>query len=128
VAIRHDPAQGDAAHMRCWRPIEKLPPRQRAVLILREVLRWRAKDVADLLGVSVPSVNSALQRARAKLAARQAGATDRSAPLDDVGRVMVARLVDALARHDFDTLVTVLRRDVRRPMPPWESLGGIEAA
>jgi RNA polymerase sigma-70 factor, ECF subfamily len=106
-----------------------LPPRQRAVLILREVLRWRAKEVADLLGVSVPSVNSALQRARAKLAARQVGTTGRHAPrLDDVRRASIARFVDAFARHDFDTLVEILSEDITRPMPPYDSLRGVEAA
>jgi RNA polymerase sigma-70 factor, ECF subfamily len=106
-----------------------LPPRQRAVLILREVLRWRAKEVADLLGVSVPSVNSALQRARAKLAARRAGTTGRDAPqLDDVGSASIARFVDAFARNDFDTLVEILSEDITRPMPPYDSLRGVEAA
>jgi RNA polymerase sigma-70 factor, ECF subfamily len=108
--------------------LRHLPPRQRAVLILREVLRWRAKEVAELLGVTVPSVNSALQRARATLAARRAGATRRPAPLDDVGRALVARFVDAFARHDFNALVTVVSEDVPPPMPPSESLGGSAAA
>ena len=102
-------------------------PRQRSVLILREVLRWRAKEVADLLGATVPSVNSALQRARATLAARQADDTGRPA-LDDVGRALIARFVDAFARHDFDTLVAVLSEDVTRPMSPSESLDDIAAA
>jgi RNA polymerase sigma-70 factor (ECF subfamily) len=104
--------------------LRQLPPRQRAVLILREVLRWRAKEVADLLGTTVPSVNSALQRARAKLAARQLGATRRHAPLDDAGRALVTRFVDAFARHDFDAIVDVLSEDVPPPMPPSESLDG----
>jgi RNA polymerase sigma-70 factor, ECF subfamily len=107
--------------------LRQLPPRQRSVLILREVLRWRAKEVADLLGATVPSVNSALQRARATLAARQADDTGRPA-LDDVGRALIARFVDAFARHDFDTLVAVLSEDVTRPMSPSESLDGIAAA
>ena len=107
--------------------LRQLPPRQRSVLILREVLRWRAKEVADLLGATVPSVNSALQRARATLAARQADDTGRPA-LDDVGRALIARFVEAFARHDFDTLVAVLSEDVTRPTSPSESLEGIAAA
>jgi RNA polymerase sigma-70 factor (ECF subfamily) len=86
----------------------ELLPRQRTVLFLRDVLRWRAREVADLLGVSVPSVNSLLQRARATLATRQLGDADRSASIDDAGRALVACFADALARHDFDALVGVL--------------------
>jgi RNA polymerase sigma-70 factor, ECF subfamily len=107
--------------------LRQLPPRQRSVLILREVLRWRAKEVADLLGATVPTVNSALQRARATLAARQADDTGRPA-LDDVGRALIARFVDAFARHDFDTLVAVLSEDVTGPMAQSESLEGVAAA
>jgi RNA polymerase sigma-70 factor, ECF subfamily len=99
----------------------QLPPRQRAVLILREVLRWQAKEVADFLGTTVPSVNSALQRARATLSARHYDDVDAPAALDAAGRASVARLVDAFARHDLDTLVAILREDVRRPMPRCES-------
>jgi RNA polymerase sigma-70 factor, ECF subfamily len=107
--------------------LRQLPPRQRSVLILREVLRWRAKEVADLLGVTVPSVNSALQRARATLAARQVADTG-PAPLDDAGRALIARFVDALTCRDFDTVVAVLSKDVTRPVSRNESLGGIAAA
>lgn len=78
------------------------------------MLRWRAKEVADLLSVTVPSVNSALQRARATLAARKAGDTDRTASFDKANRALVARLLDALARDDFDAIVAVLHEDVTR--------------
>jgi RNA polymerase sigma-70 factor, ECF subfamily len=108
--------------------LRQLPPRQRSVLILREVLRWRAKEVADLLGATVPSVNSALQRARATLAARRVADAGRPPPLDDAGRVLIARFVDAFARHDFDTLVAVLSEDVTGPMAQSESLEGVAAA
>jgi RNA polymerase sigma-70 factor, ECF subfamily len=108
--------------------LRQLPPRQRSVLILREVLRWRAKEVADLLGATVPSVNSALQRARATLAARQVGDADRPTRLDDVGRDLIASLADALERDDFDMLVAVLSEDVTGSMPESESLDRVAAA
>ena len=101
--------------------VRRLPPRQRAVLFLCDVLRWRAREVADLFGVTVPSVNSALQRARATLAARQVGDTDRTASLDEADRALVARFVDAFARHDFDAIVPVLCEDVTRSMRPHKS-------
>jgi RNA polymerase sigma-70 factor, ECF subfamily len=101
--------------------VRRLPPRQRAVLFLRDVLRWRAREVADLFGVTVPSVNSALQRARATLAARKVGDTARTASLDEADRALVARFVDAFARHDFDAIVAVLCEDVTRSRRPHQS-------
>jgi RNA polymerase sigma-70 factor (ECF subfamily) len=101
--------------------VRRLPPRQRAVLFLRDVLRWRAREVADLFGVTVPSVNSALQRARATLAARKVGDTARTASLDEADRALVARFVDAFARHDFDAIVAVLCEDLTRSRRPHQS-------
>ena len=92
----------------------RLPPRQRAVLILREVVHWRAQEVADLLGVTVVSVNSALQRARATLAARPVDETVGLRPLDDEQRGFVARFADAFARHDVVALVAIVHDDVTR--------------
>jgi RNA polymerase sigma-70 factor, ECF subfamily len=92
--------------------VRRLPPRQRAVLFLRDVLRWRAREVGDLFGVTVPSVNSALQRARATLAARKVDDTDRTASLDEADRTLVARFADAFERHDFDAIVAMLSEDV----------------
>jgi RNA polymerase sigma-70 factor (ECF subfamily) len=102
--------------------LQHLPPRQRAVLILREVLRWRADEVADLLDTSVQSVNSALQRARATLATRQQEETSASWPteLDDDQRAMLDRYVDAFERYDMDALTAVLREDAAWSMPPYE--------
>jgi RNA polymerase sigma-70 factor (ECF subfamily) len=92
----------------------RLPPRQRAVLILREVVRWRAQEVADLLGVTVVSVNSALQRARATLAARPVDDTVRLPHPEDAERRLIARFVDAFARHDVGALVAIVHDDVTR--------------
>jgi RNA polymerase sigma-70 factor (ECF subfamily) len=97
--------------------LQHLPPRQRAVLILREVLRWQAAEVAELLDTSVASVNSALQRARATLAERDVGAA--SAPVDAEQRELLARYVDAFERYDIDSLVTLLHEDAVQSMPPY---------
>jgi RNA polymerase sigma-70 factor (ECF subfamily) len=88
--------------------VQHLPPRQRAVLILREVLRWRASEVAELLGTSVPSVNSALQRARATL---RMAPTLAPAGLDPAGAQLLTRYVNAFERDDIDALTSVLHDD-----------------
>ena len=80
---------------RSSRALQQLPPRQRAVLILCEVLRWKASEVAELLDTSVASVNSALQRARATLEASEANAATPTAPLDDADRALLERYVEA---------------------------------
>ena len=100
--------------------LQHLPPRQRAVLILREVLRWKATEVAELLDTSVASVNSALQRARATLADADVEATDSSRPMDDEQRALLARYVDAFERYDLDSLTSLLREDATWSMPPYE--------
>lgn len=91
-----------------------LSPRQRAVLILREVLRWPAVDVAELLDTSVAAVNSALQRARAALATGNAAAAVRSVPADQHEQALLARSVDAFERFDVDELVSLLRTNSRK--------------
>jgi RNA polymerase sigma-70 factor (ECF subfamily) len=99
--------------------LQFLPARQRAVLILREVLRWQASEVAELLDSSVASVNSALQRARATLSAREADAP----PADVVTgeqRELLTRYVDAFERYDITSLVTLVREDVIMSMPPYD--------
>jgi RNA polymerase sigma-70 factor (ECF subfamily) len=97
--------------------LQHLPPRQRAVLILREVLRWQATEVAELLGTSVASVNSALQRARATLAAR-----DVSDPptVDAQQRALLDRYVNAFERYDITSLVSLLHDDAVMSMPPYD--------
>jgi RNA polymerase sigma-70 factor, ECF subfamily len=99
--------------------LQHLPPRQRAVLILREVLRWQASEVAELLDTSVASVNSALQRARAtidQLDLDAGGAAD----VDDAEqRELLAGYVAAFERYDIDSLVKLLRDDAQFSMPPF---------
>ena len=98
--------------------LQHLPPRQRAVLILREVLRWRASEVAELLDTSVASVNSALQRARATLSTTKLDAP--AEPMDDERRALLARYVDAFERYDMDSLTSLLHQDATWSMPPYE--------
>jgi RNA polymerase sigma-70 factor (ECF subfamily) len=100
--------------------LQHLPPQQRAVLILREVLSWRAAEVADLLGTSVAAVNSALQRARATLAARDLDSSQPVAPMDDSDRELLARYLDAFERYDMDELTSLLHEDATQSMPPYE--------
>jgi RNA polymerase sigma-70 factor (ECF subfamily) len=99
--------------------LQYLPARQRAVLILREVLRWRASEVAELLDTTEVSVNSALQRARATLAERNVSATSVVMPADDAQKELLARYVDAFERFDIQAMVALLHEDVVMSMPPW---------
>jgi RNA polymerase sigma-70 factor (ECF subfamily) len=99
--------------------LQHLPPRQRAVLILREVLRWHAKEVAELLDTSVASVNSALQRARATLDDLDLDAHDRVA-LDTDQQELLAQYLSAFERYDIPALVSLLHDDVNFSMPPYE--------
>ena len=98
--------------------LQHLPPRQRAVLILREVLRWQASEVAELLDTSVASVNSALQRARATLDGVEVDDTSR-ASVDPAQAEILGRYVQAFERYDIDSLVTLLHDEVKFCMPPY---------
>ncbi len=100
--------------------LQHLPARQRAVLILCEVLRWQATEVAELLESSVASVNSALQRARITLAAGNVSATDPSPPLDDDQRALLARYVAAFEAYDMEALTSLIRQDATQSMPPYD--------
>ncbi len=107
--------------------LQHLPARQRAVLILREVLRWQATEVAELLDTSVASVNSALQRARATLAGLdlagselQPPAPSESQSMDADQQALLARYVDAFERYDIESLVSLLRDDAVMSMPPYD--------
>ena len=99
--------------------LQLLPANQRAVLILREVLAWPAAEVAELLGTSVPSVNSALQRARATLA-QHGDPQAEQRPLDDDQRELLARYVEAFESYDMDKLTALLAKDASWSMPPFE--------
>ncbi|HZG97075.1 MAG TPA: sigma-70 family RNA polymerase sigma factor [Nocardioidaceae bacterium] len=99
--------------------LQHLPPRQRAVLILRDVLRWKADEVAELLGASVASVNSALQRARATLAASDISAAPVD-PMDAKAEALLARYVDAFERYDINAFVSLLHEDATQNMPPYD--------
>jgi RNA polymerase sigma-70 factor, ECF subfamily len=99
--------------------LQHLPPKQRAVLILREVLRWQATEVAELLDTSVASVNSALQRARSTLAATNVTDSDPMQPMDEEQQALLARYIEAFERYDLDSLVSLLHEDATWSMPPY---------
>ncbi|MBA2697753.1 MAG: sigma-70 family RNA polymerase sigma factor [Nocardioidaceae bacterium] len=103
--------------------LQLLPPRQRAVLILRDVLRWKADEVAGLLDSSVASVNSALQRARTTIEAhathaRSAG--ERYDPLDEEQQELLSKYVEAFESYDIARFVSLLHEDATQNMPPYE--------
>jgi RNA polymerase sigma-70 factor (ECF subfamily) len=96
--------------------LQHLPPRQRAALILCEVLRWQASEAAELLETSVASVNSALQRARATLATAE---TTAPAELDGDDLALLERYVAAFEAYDIDRLTELLHEDAIQSMPPY---------
>jgi RNA polymerase sigma-70 factor (ECF subfamily) len=100
--------------------LQHLPPRQRAVLILCEVLRWKAAEVAELLETSVASVNSALQRARATLEASNVSAADTSPSVDEADAELLARYVAAFEAYDMDALTSLIHEDATQSMPPFD--------
>jgi RNA polymerase sigma-70 factor (ECF subfamily) len=100
--------------------LQHLPARQRAVLILCEVLRWKAAEVAELLETSVPSVNSALQRARATLDASGISAGDPAPTLDAGQREMLERYVEAFQNYDMEALTALICEDASQSMPPFD--------
>ncbi len=99
--------------------LQHLPPRQRAALILCEVLHWKAAEVAELLETSTPAINSALQRARATL--EQADVADAGrGRLSEHDRELLARYIDAFQRYDMDALTELIHEDATQSMPPYE--------
>ncbi len=122
-------AEGDPAELAVTREtirlafvaaLQHLPPRQRAALILREVLRWKAKEVAELLDTSVASVNSALQRARATLQASGVSSNDPAPPMDAARQELLARYVRAFESYDLSALTSLIQEDARQSMPPYD--------
>ena len=121
------PAESDPAELAVAREtirlafvaaLQHLPPRQRAVLILREVLHWQASEVADLLDTTVASVNSALQRARATLS--DANVHDSTPKLEDADRELLERYVEAFERYDIEALTALIHEDASQSMPPYD--------
>ena len=124
VAADGDPAEVAVAHdtirLAFVAALQHLPARQRAVLILCEVLRWKASEVAELLETTVASVNSALQRARATLEAANISASGTPATVDEADRELLQRYVDAFQRYDMDALTSLIREDASQSMPPYD--------
>ena len=118
-----DPAELAIAHdtirLAFVAALQHLPSRQRAVLILCEVLRWQASEVAELLETSVASVNSALQRARATLQATNL-TTDAPLSVDAADEALLARYVEAFERYDIEALTALIHEDATQSMPPYD--------
>jgi RNA polymerase sigma-70 factor (ECF subfamily) len=121
VAEGGDPAETavvrDSVRLAFVAALQHLPPRQRAVLILCEVLQWQASEVAELLETSVASVNSALQRARATL---QAGKPASDATLSAAERELLDRYVKAFEAYDINALTALIHEDAKQSMPPYD--------
>ncbi|GHC67905.1 sigma-70 family RNA polymerase sigma factor [Streptomyces collinus] len=121
-----DPAEAaiakESVRLAFMAALQQLPAKQRAVLILREVLAWKASEVAELLDTSVASVNSALQRARATLAERQerGAAAAVSDPLDEDQQKLLDRYVAAFEGYDMTALTALLHEDAVMTMPPFD--------
>jgi len=120
VAVEGDPAEiavsRETIRLAFVASLQRLPPRQRAVLILCEVLAWKAAEAAELLETSVASVNSALQRARATLETTSAEPPRR---LDEPDQELLARYVEAFERYDMEALTSLIHEDATQSMPPY---------
>src|SRR5919199_1287647 len=131
AAPTYDPAARyavrEGVELALLQAIQQLPPRQRAVLIFRDVLGWTAPEVAQLLESTVASINSALQRARGTI---DQHLTEASPPAPSPGeRELLGRYVDAFERDDIDALVSLLREDAMLKMPPRPAvIGAVEIA
>jgi RNA polymerase sigma-70 factor (ECF subfamily) len=120
----HDPAEAavakESVRLAFVAALQQLPAKQRAVLILREVLAWKASEVAELLDTSVASVNSALQRARATLAEAPPAESATSDPLDEEQQKLLDRYVAAFEGYDMKALTELLAEDAIMTMPPFD--------
>ncbi|MFF5340700.1 sigma-70 family RNA polymerase sigma factor [Streptomyces althioticus] len=121
-----DPAEAavakESVRLAFMAALQRLPAKQRAVLILREVLAWKASEVAELLDTSVASVNSALQRARATLAERREQGADASVSdtLDEDQKKLLDRYMAAFEGYDMSALTALLHEDAIMTMPPFD--------
>src|SRR5450432_34093 len=126
IAADRDPADvavaRDSVRLALVAALQHLPPRQRAALILCEVLQWKATEVAELLETTVASVNSALQRARTTLAATGRTSSDMKTPTDmsAADRDLLARYVAAFEAYDIEALTAVIHEDAIQSMPPYD--------
>jgi len=122
-ALLADPAEQAAARdtvrLAFVAALQLLPPRQRAVLILRDVLKWRASEVAEALEMSTVAVNSVLQRARAQLDRAQVSADTVTTPVAEEHQELLERYVAAFWEKDIDAIVSLLKADAVWEMPPW---------
>jgi RNA polymerase sigma-70 factor, ECF subfamily len=122
VGLSADPAEQavlrDSIRLAFVAALQHLPPRQRAVLVLREVLAWSAADVAELLETTVASVNSALQRARATMGRHHTASGVSAYDLGEDERALLDRYVQAFEAYDIDALVRLLHEDASISMPP----------
>ncbi|HET8529152.1 MAG TPA: RNA polymerase subunit sigma-70, partial [Gaiellaceae bacterium] len=109
--------QRDTLRLAFVAALQHLPAKQRAALILCEVLKWQASEAAELLETSVASINSALQRARATLATADIG---KPAELDAEARALLERYVAAFEAYDIDALTALLHEDAVQSMPPYD--------
>jgi RNA polymerase sigma-70 factor (ECF subfamily) len=123
------PSDGDPAEVAQMREtirlafvaaLQHLPPRQRAVLLLCEVLRWQAAEVAELLETSVSSVNSALQRARATLEQSNLSVADTGSSVDEADAELLSRYVQAFEQYDMTALTSLIHEDATQSMPPFD--------
>ncbi|QNS04486.1 sigma-70 family RNA polymerase sigma factor [Streptomyces xanthii] len=120
----HDPAEAavakESVRLAFVAALQQLPPKQRVVLLLREVLAWKATEVAELLDTTVASVNSALQRARATLAEAPPADSATADPLDEEQQKLLERYVAAFEGYDMKALTELLAEDAVMTMPPFD--------
>ena len=124
VARDSDPAEAavrtESIRLAFVAALQQLPPRQRAALILCEVLHWKASEAAELLETSVASINSALQRARATLSEGRGEDAIRVSDLDEPDQAFLARYIEAFEAYDMEALTTLIHEDATQSMPPYD--------